>query len=195
MAGVTKIGTAGAGAAADRRHLVEALAAVAGGDEAALADVYARTSAKLYGICLRILGDRGEAEDALQDIYVTIWHRAGTFDQTRASPVTWLATIARNRAIDRARARGNRRFEGLDEAEQVRDPGPDAFASLETREAHDRLAGCVDTLEPRHAAAIRQAFFEGTTYAELATKDGVPLGTMKSWVRRALIKLRACLDA
>ncbi len=191
MAAVTPNDTAEAGD--DRRRLVSALAEVADGSEAALADVYARTSAKLYGICLRILTDRQEAEDALQDIYVTIWQRAGAFDETRASPVTWLATIARNRAIDRLRARGNRRFTGLDEAEQVRDPGPGPYASLEIREAHDRLAACVDTLEERHAGAIRQAFFEGVTYAELATKDGVPLGTMKSWVRRALLKLRACL--
>ena len=87
----------------ERQALLAALDRVAGGSEAALAEVYDRTSAKLFGICLRILGDRGEAEDALQEVYVSVWRRAGSFDASRASPITWLATLARNRAIDRLR--------------------------------------------------------------------------------------------
>lgn len=180
-------------AAAGRDALTRALARVAAGEETALRDVYVRTSAKLFGIALRILGDRAEAEDALQDIYVTIWRRAGDFDAARASPVTWLATIARNRAIDRFRSRGGRSFAGLDEAAAVVDPRPDAAASLETAEEVGRLQRCLAELEARQGQAIRAAFFGGLTYAELAEAGGVPLGTMKSWVRRGLIRLKACL--
>jgi RNA polymerase sigma factor (sigma-70 family) len=90
--------------AANRSQLAAALARVAAGDRAALRIVYQDTSAKLFGVCLRILNDRGEAEDVLQDVYVTVWRKAGSFDPARASPITWLVAIARNRAIDRLRS-------------------------------------------------------------------------------------------
>lgn len=194
MAGAaTSTGTDRAAADADRQALVRALVRVAEGSEPALRDVYSRTSAKLFGICLRILSDRQEAEDALQDIYLTIWKRAGTYDAERASPVTWLATIARNRAIDRLRARGVRPFATLDAAADVADARPDALAGIEAAQERDRLARCLDTLEARQAGAIRAAFFGGLTYSELADAGAVPLGTMKSWVRRGLLRLKACL--
>lgn len=178
----------------DRRSLARALAGVAGGSEAALREVYSKTAAKLYGICLRILSDRQEAEDALQDIYLTVWKRAGAYDPERASPVTWLATIARNRAIDRLRARGTRAFALLDDAADVPDPAPGAGEAMEASQDRERLVRCLDTLEARQASAIRSAFFQGATYAELAEAGAVPLGTMKSWVRRGLIRLKACLE-
>ena len=89
---------------ATRSQLAAALARVAGGDHAALRIVYQDTSAKLFGVCLRILKDRSEAEDVLQDVYVTVWRKAATFDPGRASPITWMVAIARNRAIDRLQA-------------------------------------------------------------------------------------------
>jgi RNA polymerase sigma-70 factor (ECF subfamily) len=187
------IGVDRTGGDGERQALVRALARVADGSEAGLRDVYARTSAKLFGICLRILSDRQEAEDALQDIYVTVWKRAGTFDADRASPVTWLATIARNRSIDRLRARGVRPFTTLDAAAEVADTRPDAVAGIEAAQERNRLMLCLDTLEARQAGVIRAAFFGGSTYSELADASAVPLGTMKSWVRRGLIRLKACL--
>lgn len=194
MAGASEIGATGERQRlVDRERLSRALEQVAGGSEAALREVYRRTSAKLYGICVRILSDREEAEDALQDIYLTIWKRAGTFDASRASPVTWLATIARNRAIDRLRARGTRSFASIEEAAQVRDPAPDAAVELEASQARAALEQCLDALEDRQAGAIRAAFFDGATYAELAQCGAVALGTMKSWIRRGLLKLRECL--
>lgn len=181
--------------AADREVLALALSRVAGGDKAALQEVYTRTSAKLFGVCLRILADRSEAEDVLQDVYVTVWRRAGAFDPMRGvSPITWLATLARNRAIDRLRASKAHLNRPLDLAAGVRDVAPLASDSVERDEAERRLAGCLGELEPEHAGYIRAAFFDGHTYASLAAAAGAPLGTMKSWIRRALQALRACLE-
>src|SRR2546430_17122824 len=110
---------------ATRSQLAAALARVAGGDRAALRIVYQDTSAKLFGVCLRILNDRSEAEDVLQDVYVTVWRKAASFDATRASPITWLVAIARNRSIDRLRSGAvNRRMEPIEDALDVRDQSP-----------------------------------------------------------------------
>lgn len=178
-----------------RARLARALALTGEGREDSLREVYDLTSTKLYGICLRILGDAEEAEDALQEVYVSVWRRAATFDGTRASPITWLATLARNRAIDRLRS--SRRAgvpEPVEAAAEIPDPAPDALAGLEATQDRNRLMGCIGELEGRSANAIRQAFFGGLTYGELAERAGVPLGTMKSWIRRALLKLKACLE-
>jgi RNA polymerase sigma-70 factor (ECF subfamily) len=181
--------------AADRHRLSVALQQVAAGDKAALGDVYRQTSSKLFGICLRILQDRNEAEDVLQDVYVTVWRRAGSFDPERGvSPVTWLATLARNRAIDRLRADKSRLNRPLDLAAEAKDSAPLASESLEQEETHRRLSSCLGELEPEHAAYIRAAFFDGHTYASLAETVGAPLGTMKSWIRRALVRLKACIE-
>ena len=164
------------------------------GSQSALAEIYEATSAKLFGICLRILHDRAEAEDALQDIYLNVWRKAGSFDAERASPITWLATLARNRSIDRLRAGGVRRSEPVEAASGIADPSPDAAALLESAETGSRLTGCIDELEAQRADAIRTAFFGGATYVDLADRSGVPLGTMKSWIRRGLLQLRECLE-
>src|SRR6476659_10881747 len=92
-----------------RRQLVAAINRVAGGDRAALRLVYSETSAKLFGVCLRILGDRSEAEDVLQDVYLAVWRKAASFDEGVASPITWLVGIARNRSIDRLRSQARSR--------------------------------------------------------------------------------------
>jgi RNA polymerase sigma-70 factor, ECF subfamily len=183
-------------AEATRQQLAAALARVAGGDRAALRVVYQDTSAKLFGVCLRILNDRGEAEDVLQDVYVTVWRKAATFDPSRASPITWMVAIARNRSIDRLRASAvSRRMEPIEAADAVSDPAPSATERVELAQQHRKLAGCLEELEQKQAAAIRAAFLDGSTYEDLAARMSVPLGTMKSWIRRGLIKLRSCLEA
>jgi RNA polymerase sigma factor (sigma-70 family) len=180
---------------ATRSQLAAALVRVASGDRAALRLVYRDTSAKLFGVLLRILNDRSEAEDVLQDVYVTVWRKAAAFDPGRASPITWMVAIARNRAIDRLRASAiSRRMEPIEAADAVSDPAPAAVERVELAQQHQRLAGCLEELEPRHSTAIRAAFLDGATYEELATRMSVPLGTMKSWIRRGLLKLRACLE-
>ena len=177
-----------------RRQLVAAINRVAGGDRAALRLVYSETSAKLFGVCLRILGDRSEAEDVLQDVYLTVWRKAASFDEAVASPITWLVAIARNRSIDRLRSAGPRAHAPLEAAAEVPDEGLSALERLEIGEDQARLKDCLQELEERQSAAIRSAFLDGFTYEELAERNRVPLGTMKSWIRRGLLKLRACLE-
>jgi RNA polymerase sigma-70 factor (ECF subfamily) len=182
-------------AESSRNQLAAALARVAAGDRAALRLVYQETSAKLFGVLVRILNDRSEAEDVLQDVYVTVWHKAATFDPGRASPITWLVAVARNRVIDRLRASAaSRRMEPIETAEDVRDNAPAVTEMLERSQESGRLAACLDELEERQSTAIRSAFLEGNTYDELARRMSVPLGTVKSWIRRGLLKLRACLE-
>lgn len=178
---------------AARERLTDALTRVAGGDRSALRTLYSLTSAKLFGICLRICQDNGGAEDVLQEVYVKVWQRAGRFDPARASPITWLAAIARNAAIDWRRAQAPRREDALDPALVVADDRPLADAQIEADEDGARMSRCLDTLERQIGQAIRAAFFGGLTYAQLAQRDGVPLGTMKTWIRRGLMQLRTCL--
>jgi RNA polymerase sigma factor (sigma-70 family) len=181
---------------ANRSLIVAALARIPGGDRAALQTVYRLTSAKLFGVCLRILGERSTAEDVLQEVYVTVWRKAADFDVARASPMTWLIAIARNRAIDRRRAeRASRHLEPIDAADNVADSSPIADHALESAETHMRLHGCLDRLASNERTALRGAFFDGNTYDDLAARMSVPLGTMKSWIRRAMIKLKACLES
>ncbi|MDJ0978896.1 MAG: sigma-70 family RNA polymerase sigma factor [Erythrobacter sp.] len=169
---------------------------LADGDSAALEEIYTATRVKLFGICYRILGDRKEAEDALQDVYVNLWQRADRYDPQRASPISWLATFARNRAIDRLRTGKVRSGAvAVEEAAPLPDEAPLADALLVDAERDAQIHKCLGTLDDRAQTYIRAAFFEGHTYAQLADAADVPLGTMKSWIRRGLLRLRACLEA
>jgi RNA polymerase sigma factor (sigma-70 family) len=181
---------------AARSQLAAALVRTGTGDRAALRLVYQDSSAKLFGVLLRILKDRSEAEDVLQDVYVTVWRKAALFNPEKASPITWLVAIARNRAIDRLRSSTvSRRSAPLEEAAEVRDTTPGALDMVVKAEQQARLGVCLGELEEKTSQAIRSAFLDGITYEQLAVRMGVPLGTMKSWIRRGLLKLRACLEA
>jgi len=162
------------------------------GDREAFAALYQATSAKLFGVCLRVLNSRDEAEDALQDIYVKIWRNAGRYQAGGYSPMTWLITIARNHAIDRLRARRAQGGE-IEEAELVADgrPGPEALAIASAERG--RLVGCLSELPEDRAQAVQLAYLHGETYADLAARFDVPLNTMRTWLRRSLQKLKECL--
>ena len=167
---------------------------IASGDRGALKQLYQATSAKLFGVCLRILSDREESEDVLQEVYLTIWRRADRFDAGRASVMAWISTIARNRAIDKLRARGPLAYaEPVDELE-IEDEAPRAEALLSSAQDTQALDRCLSELDARTQKAIRTAFFEGVTYDALAVRLGAPLGTVKSWIRRGLMKLKGCLE-
>ncbi|MFP7722857.1 sigma-70 family RNA polymerase sigma factor [Lysobacter sp. A3-1-A15] len=176
-------------------ELADHLVAVAGGDRRAFERVYTATSSKLFGVCLRVLPDRQEAEDVLQEVYATVWRKAGQFDASRASPITWLAMIARNKAIDRLRATPSAaRTAPIELAETVADPAASPVSEAEASVDRERLGYCMDQLETRRRSLIRTAFFEGATYEELAQRIGSPIGSVKSWIRRGLMQLRACLE-
>lgn len=178
-----------------RLALVTIMGRLAVGEQDALNELYQRTSAKLFGVCLRILNDREEAEDVLQDVYLTVWRRADRFDSERASPITWLATIARNRSIDRLRQIGRRGGDhSVDAVVDVADDGPDAFQRLADSDDGRRLSECLGNLDGRTKSSIAAAFYGGLTYEQLAERLSVPLGTIKSRIRRGLIKLRECLS-
>ncbi|MBV7259183.1 sigma-70 family RNA polymerase sigma factor [Erythrobacter crassostreae] len=178
-----------------REALRDAMVRLAEGDSTALEQIYSATRVKLYGICFRILGDTKEAEDALQDVYVNLWQRADRYDPDRASPISWLATFARNRAIDRLRTgkvRGG--AVPVEEAVPLPDAAPLADQLMIDGERAARVHTCLEALEEPARTNIRSAFFDGSTYAELAEDADVPLGTMKSWIRRGMMKLRTCLE-
>lgn len=177
---------------AARARLTDALVRVGAQDARAFRLVYRLTSAKLFGICLRICGERKAAEDVLQDVYLTVWTRAGGYDASRGSAIAWLATIARNRSIDWRRSHRAPTTSDAVLAEIADDAlsAPDMML-LDERER--MLHTCLEALEERQRSSIRTAFFDGLTYADLAERAAVPLGTMKSWVRRGLARLKDCL--
>ncbi len=166
-------------------------------DEAAMEEVYRLTSAKIYALLLRILPDQSTAEEVLQETFLAIWRHADSFSDGHASPMTWIITIARNKAIDRLRSeRQSRQTDALHTLlVEPADMQPSALAILETNDDHKRLRWCLDQLETHQREAIRTAFFTGVTYHELAQRSDVPLGTMKSWIRRGLLRLKNCLEA
>ncbi|KQM18267.1 sigma-70 family RNA polymerase sigma factor [Novosphingobium sp. Leaf2] len=184
----------GADQAERRERLSTALRQTASGDASALRQVYDMTSAKLFGICLRICGDTQAAEDVLQDVYVKVWRRAGAFDEVRASPISWLAAIARNAAVDWKRAH-ERHAPPTGDASLalIADDAPLADRLLEDDQFRLRLHACLDGLNTHEADAIRRTFLDGLTYQQLADRVESPLSTVKSWIRRGMMKLKGCL--
>ncbi|PZQ16884.1 MAG: RNA polymerase subunit sigma [Ancylobacter novellus] len=166
---------------------------VADGDRAAFAALYRATSPKLYAICLRILKDRGEAEDALQDIYVKIWRGAKSYNAAAGSPNTWMSSIARHRSIDSVRKRQPPTADledGYDVSDEtIIDPETSTVLADEGR----RIDRCMKELDPAHAGAVRRAYVEGLSYAEIAVELEAPLNTVRTWLRRSLMKLRECM--
>jgi RNA polymerase sigma-70 factor (ECF subfamily) len=173
--------------------VVRLLQRVALKDRAAFDQLYARTAAKLYGVCLRILNDRSEADDALQDVFIKIWRKADSYAVSELSPITWLVAVARHQAIDRLRQRKPRTAE-LDDAVDVPDEGqPDPETQAIAAGQKHKLDGCLGELEADRAQAVRGAYLDGLSYAELAQRYSVPLNTMRTWLRRSLMKLKDCL--
>lgn len=161
-------------------------------DRAAFSELYDATSAKLFAVVLRILKDRGEAQDALQDCYTNLWRRAKSYDDQRARPMAWLVMIARNAAIDRLRRR--RPTEALDPISEPVDDTPSPEASAIESEEAKRVRKCLEELTKAEAGLLQRAFYGGESYSDVAAAEGRPLGTVKSVIRRSLIKMRRCLE-
>ena len=175
------------------------------GDRAAFADLYQATSSHLFAVVLRINRDRAQAEDVLQEVYVKVWRAARTFDAAQSQPLTWLTSIARNGAIDSVRRKQaepqtlSSAF-GTDEDSEhsvydtLEDPTDGPLALLAKASEARELATCMQRLTPAQRQSVALAFFDGLSHPEVAQRMRHPLGTVKSWVRRALIALKDCLE-
>ncbi|CCD98125.1 sigma-70 family RNA polymerase sigma factor [Bradyrhizobium sp. STM 3809] len=174
-------------------ELVGLLAAVAKGDEAAFERLYGATRAKLYGVVLRILHRQDLAEEVVQETYVKVWNNAAQFDPAVSSPITWMAAIARNRAIDLVRKRGELSLEDEPSALEVAAETPDPLARREMSEELKRLLECVGRLEPDRQKLVLLAYYNGWSREQLATKFEAPVNTVKTWLRRSMMDIRQCL--
>ncbi len=162
-------------------------------DRPAFARLYEMTSPKLFAVALRILKNRAEAEDALQEIYVKVWNRADRFAGGGSSPVGWLIAIARNHAIDILRARRSG-HDDIEDHGELADRGPSPEASAVAASERQRLDDCLGRLDGPKAESVRGAYLEGYSYQELAERHAIPLNTMRTWLRRSLMKLKECLE-
>ena len=186
------------------RDLADALSRSALGDRVAFKRLYSLTSGHLFAVVLRIQRDRNLAEDLLQDVFVSAWKAAGSFDAQRAQPLTWLTHIARNKAIDSLRrAQTQPRMESLhpaddddrpDASQRLVDDAPGPAALLERASDARQLGHCMEGLSAQQRQSVALAFFDGLSHAEVAAQLRQPLGTVKSWVRRALMTLKSCLE-
>lgn len=173
--------------------LSQLLRGVAQRDRSAFAKVYQATSAKLYGIVLRILRRRDIADEVLQEVYVKIWERAADFDSEKASPISWMAAIARNRALDEVRRKQPVAIEDHPEVQDFASDDETALAAVMRSEDGRRLAECLKRLEPDRRQMVVFAYCEGLSRDELAKKYGQPVNTIKTWLRRSLAQLKGCL--
>ena len=174
-------------------ELVWLLASVAKGDEAAFERLYAATRAKLFGVVLRILRRQDLAEEVIQEAYVKIWNNAGQFNPGMASPITWMVSIARNRAIDVVRKRTETSIEEEPAAMDVASDTPDPLARREMTEELKRILECVGQLDPERQKLVLLAYYNGWSREQLAEKFDTPLNTVKTWLRRSILEIRECL--
>lgn len=174
------------------RVLVPLVHAIARGDQPAFAEFYRLTSGRMLWVCNQLLRDESDAQEILQDVYLVVWLKAAGFDETRSIPTTWLTVIARNKAIDSMR-RYRPLTSDLSEAANVVDDCSSALEIMLAEQDRILIHECIDKLEPRSKRLVQAAFFASTTHLELARSEAVPLGTMKSWLRRSLLRLRVSM--
>ena len=182
--------------------LQQLLARTAGGDHAAFAQVYERTHAHLFGVAMRMLGREQAAEDVLQEAFVNIWKNARSYrtrvDGEEIQPMTWLIAIVRNKALDALRSRSRRSETELGEGDDADRDGPRAPSALELFEDAARLLrieGCIQGLDGTHRQSLALAYYQGLSHSEVARHMNAPLGSVKAWIRRGLLRLKTCLES
>jgi RNA polymerase sigma-70 factor, ECF subfamily len=175
------------------KEIENLIARIALGDRAAFRALYSSTSAKLFGVCLRVLKNKTDAEDVLQEAYVKIWQNAVKYQVTGYSPITWLVAITRNQAIDRLRSRRPDTAE-LSEAEEISDGSASPEQRVVMSGETNRLNQCLEKLSAGRAEAVKAAYMEGYSYQELADRLDQPINTVRTWLRRSLISLKECLS-
>jgi len=186
--------TSGTGAPSVNAELVELLKACSLGEEAAFAKLYDATAARLFGLVLRIVRDRAQAEEVTQDAYLDIWRNSSRFDSDRGSALSWLMTIGHRKAVDRVRsAEATRRrdtaYEARDQASPFDQTVEEAHRNLDAQ----RVRKALDTLTETQRGAVELAYFGGYTHREVAAMLELPLGTAKTRIRDGLIRLRDTL--
>jgi RNA polymerase sigma-70 factor (ECF subfamily) len=174
-------------------ELVGLIEAVAKGDQAAFERLYIATRAKLYGVVLRILRRQALAEEVIQETYVKIWNSAAQFNPSLSSPITWMACIARNRAIDIVRKKSEASIEEEPQAMEVAAESTDPLARREMTEELKRLLECIGRLAPDRQRLVLLAYYNGWSREQLAEKFAAPVNTVKTWLRRSMLDIRECL--
>ena len=172
---------------------VALLKAIAGKEEKALSQLYDRYRVVLFGLLVRILNNREEAEDVLQELFLQVWHRAGDYDSNRGRPFTWLVTLARSRAIDRLRSVASRERVATESAREATEEVSDAVADAVRSEQRGIVTSALSQLPEEQQRALVLAYFDGLTQSEIADRSGAPLGTVKTRMRAGMIKLREML--
>ena len=175
--------------------LAELLVRIAARDQEAFAELYKKAGAKLFGIIIRITGQGGASEDVLQECFVTIWKRAGSYDPDIASPISWMAVIARNKAIDFKRLKAEKlSSDSVELDEKLPSTGADPEQEASRSEELRALMSCLEGLKPEHREMILLAYVKGWSRAELGEKFMHPVATIKTYLRRGLAQLKGCLD-
>ncbi|MES9991658.1 MAG: sigma-70 family RNA polymerase sigma factor [Candidatus Thiodiazotropha sp.] len=177
------------------QELEQLLAACALKDRKAFSRLYSITSAKLYGVVLRILNREVLAQDCLQEAYIKVWNNAADYRSQVAAPLTWMSAIARNQALDLLRKHKRELLEGDDKRPQRVDDDPLPLDGLSRSDEGRRLQQCLQQLKQQQRQVIALAYFKGLTHDELAAYTDTPLGTVKTWIRRGLDQLRRCLES
>ena len=175
------------------RSDVQLLHAIAVRDDAALACLYDRYRLILFGLLLRILNSREEAEDVLQEVFLQIWRRAGDFDEARGQVFTWMVTLTRSRAIDRLRFLAARQRLAVSATHEINDQSAGALVDAVESERRQLVTGALAQIPDEQRRTLILAYFEGLTQSEIAVRLGAPLGTVKTRMRSGMIKLRELL--
>jgi RNA polymerase sigma-70 factor, ECF subfamily len=176
-------------------ELVWLLARVSKGDRAAFDALYAATRSKLYGVILRILRRSDLADEAMQDTYLRIWQAADSFDPGKASAITWMVTIARNRALDLARRKQDISIEDTPDAFEAAVEAQDPLAPREFSEDLKRVLACLGQLDKDRQRLVLLAYYDGWSREKLSEQFGAPVSTVKTWLRRSLLSIRECLGS
>jgi len=174
------------------QDLTALVRSIAGGDQAALGTLYDATSRLVFGLALRILGDRATAEEVMLDVFTQVWRQAGNYDRHRGSPMAWLMTIARSRAIDRLRSgwQDQQRKEPLDAVGPARAPGASPEESTEMAERRRLVRKALGAISPEQRELIEMAYYGGLSHSEIALQTSLPLGTVKTRIRLGMLKLK-----
>ncbi len=175
------------------RELAEVVVRVGQQDREAFGQLYQSTHRKLYGIILGIVKSRSHADEMLQEVYVKVWQRAADFDPSRSSPITWLAVIARNRALDEVRRSNIGAMDDIDDHDDLPALSEDPLADRDRSERYKAVIACLNRLDTERRDLVLLAYYRGMSRDALARRFNRPTATIKTWLHRSLAQLRTCL--